>query len=163
SPGMLEDREARASALPPVTDEVTNVAAHLPRMAARQPFAAAIYFPDGRDRAGRVRYTHLTYRQLDQVSDRIARGLHAHGLEKGTRVALMVRPSLDLFSLVFGLFKAGAVPVMIDPGIGLPQMKSCLARGRPAAFIGIPTAQLARLVLRWARGSVKTVITVGPR
>ena len=31
----------------------------------------------------------------------------------------MVRPGLDFFSLVFALFKAGVVPVVIDPGIGL--------------------------------------------
>ena len=142
-------------------EDTVNIAAHLPRMAGEQPFAPAIYFPDGRDGRGRVRYTHYTYRQLDQASDRIARGLAMHGIGKGTRVALMVRPSLELFSLVFGVFKAGAVPVMIDPGIGLRNMKACLAKGRPEAFIGIPTAQAARLVLGWAKESVRTVITVG--
>lgn len=141
---------------------MVNIAAHLPRVAAQQPFAPAIYFPDGRDRAGRVRYTHYTYRQLDEASDRISLGLRAIGLEPGTRVALMVRPSLELFSLVFGLFKAGLVPVMIDPGIGLKNMKACLATARPEAFVGISAAQVARLLLGWARGSVRTVVTVGP-
>ncbi|HJL15542.1 MAG TPA: fatty acid CoA ligase family protein [Sandaracinaceae bacterium LLY-WYZ-13_1] len=141
-------------------DRPSNVAAHLPRQAARQPFAPAIFFPDGRGRRGRVRYTHYTYRQLDEASDRIARGLRAHGVTPGTRVALMVRPSLELFSLVFGLFKGGAVPVMIDPGIGLKNMKACLAKARPEVFIGVPAAQAARLVLRWAPG-LRTVITVG--
>ena len=144
-------------------DEVVNIAAHLPRVAAEQPFAPAIYFPDSRSRSGRVRYTHYTYRQLDEASDRISLGLRAIGLSPGTRVALMVRPSLELFSLVFGLFKAGIVPVMVDPGIGLKNMKACLARARPEAFIGIWAAQLARLGLRWAKGSVRTVVTVGPR
>lgn len=144
-------------------DEVVNIAAHLPRVAAEQPFAPAIYFPDSRSRSGRVRYTHYTYRQLDEASDRISLGLRAIGLAPGTRVALMVRPSLELFSLVFGLFKAGLVPVMVDPGIGLKNMKACLAKARPEAFIGIWAAQLARLGLRWARGSVRTVVTVGPR
>jgi acyl-CoA synthetase (AMP-forming)/AMP-acid ligase II len=152
---MLDAGSATAEA------KTVNIAAHLPAMAAAQPFAPAIYFPDGRDARGRVRYTHYTYRQLDEASDRIARGLAAHGIAKGTRVALMVKPSLELFSLVFGVFKAGAVPVMIDPGIGLSNMKACLAQGRPEAFIGIPTAQAARLVLGWAKRSVRTVITVG--
>ncbi len=149
--------------MPDPAAPIVNVAAHLPRVAAAQPYAPAIFAPDGHDRRGRTRYTHLTYRQLDEASDRIARGLHAVGIERGTRVALMVRPSLELFSLTFGLFKAGAVPVLIDPGIGLGNMKSCLARARPEAFIGIPAAQLARLVLRWGKGTIRTVITVGPR
>lgn len=144
------------------TAPVANVAGHLPRVAALRPFAPAIYFPDGRDSRGRVRYTHYTYRQLDEASDRIAKGLGAMGLEPGTRVALMVQPSLELFSLVFGLFKARLVPVMVDPGIGLKNMKACLANGRPDVFIGIPKAQLARVILRWAP-SVRTVITVGRR
>ena len=148
--------EAEGAAAPPVV----NIASHLPAMAERQPYAPAIYFPDGRADNGRVRYTHYTYRQLDEASDRIARGLHRSGVGPGTRVALMVKPSLELFALVFGLFKAGAVPVMVDPGIGLANMKACLAKARPEAFIGIPTAQLARLVLRWATSSAVT-ITVG--
>ena len=154
---------AHALAGPDAAAAITNIAKHLSRVAEERPYAAAIYFPDGRDRRGRVRYTHFTYRQLDEASDRIARGLTHNGVGKGTRIALMVRPSLELFSLVFGIFKAGAVPVMIDPGIGLANMKSCLARARPEAFVGVPTAQLARLVLRWARSSIETVITVGPR
>ena len=36
---------------------------------------------------------------------------------------------LDFFSLVFALFKAGVVPVLIDPGIGLRNLGRC-ARGR---------------------------------
>ncbi|MCA9607822.1 MAG: AMP-binding protein, partial [Myxococcales bacterium] len=126
------------------------------------PYAPAIFFPDGTDRRGRVRYTHYTYQQLDETSDAIAKGLRSIGLAPETRVALMVRPSLELFSLVFGLFKAGLAPVMIDPGIGLANMKACLEKARPEAFIGVPEAQVARLLLRWAR-SVRTVITVGPR
>jgi len=140
-----------------------NVAAHVSRVAAERPYAPAIYFPDGADRRGRVRYTHYTYRQLDEASDRIAKGLAAIGLPPQTRVALMVRPSLELFSLVFGLFKAGLAPVMIDPGIGLKNMKSCLATARPEAFIGVPAAQVARLVLRWSPASIHTVVTVGRR
>lgn len=153
----MQEEPIRASERGPV-----NIAAHLPRVAAQQPYAPAIFAPDGRDRRGRPRYTHYTYKQLDDASDRIARGLEASGVGRGTRVALMVRPSLELFSITFGLFKAGAVPVLIDPGIGLANMKACLERARPEVFVGIPTAQLARLALGWAR-TARTVITVGPR
>ena len=38
----------------------TNVAAHLPEMAARRPDAPAIHFPEGRGR-----YRTVTYRELD--------------------------------------------------------------------------------------------------
>ncbi|MCD4749779.1 MAG: AMP-binding protein, partial [Thermoanaerobaculales bacterium] len=90
-------------------------------------------------------------------------GLEIVGIGKGVRTALMVQPGLDLFSLAFALFKCGAIPVLIDPGIGIKNMKGCLDRARPEAFIGISKAQAARVILGWGKGSIRQAITVGPR
>ena len=113
--------------------EHVNIASFLTKVAEDRPHAMAVVFPDGRDRRGRVRYTHYTYRQLDELSDALARGLEIMGIGKGVRTVLMVRPSLELFALTFALFKAGVVPVMVDPGIGLRHLKSCLANAEPEA------------------------------
>ena len=75
----------------------------------------------------------------------------------------MVPPGLDLFVLAFGIFRAGAVPVLVDPGIGLHHLKACLGNARPQAFIGVSKAHAARVILGWARGTVKDRVTVGPR
>jgi acyl-CoA synthetase (AMP-forming)/AMP-acid ligase II len=145
-------------------DETCNIAAALPRIAATQPDAIAIRCPTGRDRDGRVEYgVALSYRELDRRSDRIAAALAAAGIVRGTRTALMVRPSPELFLLMFALFKAGAVPVLIDPGISRRALKQCLDEAAPEAFIGIPLAQAARVLLGWGRASVRTVVTVGRR
>ena len=69
-------------------------------------------------------------------------------------------PSPELFAITFALFKAGAIPVFIDPGIGARNMKGCLAEAAPAAFIGIPKAHLARRLLGWGRATLKIFITV---
>jgi len=130
-------------------------------MAMRQPHTLAVVVPDGRNRGGRVRYTHMTYRQLDQDSDRIAHGFKAAGIVRGTRAVVMVRPSLDFFSLIFALFKAGIVPVLIDPGIGLRNLGRCCDEVAPEVFIGIPKALLARQLLGWGRRTVRRVIKVG--
>lgn len=140
-----------------------NIAAYLPEMAGKQPHRPAVSFPAGRDTNGRVKYTHYTFRQLDLESDWIARGLVQLGIGRGIRTALMVKPSLDFFALTFAVFKAGAVPVLIDPGIGIKNLKNCLAQAEPEAFIGIPQAHMARLVLGWGRKTVRTLITVGKR
>jgi len=103
----------------------------------------------------------LSYLELDRRSDGIARGLEAEGIGRGLRTALMVRPGLDLFALAFALFKCGAVPVLIDPGIGLKNMKACLARARPEAFIGIAPAHLARILLRWSPATIRKKVCVG--
>ena len=142
--------------------ERSNIAIHLSRMALRQPHTLAVVVPDGRGRGGRLRYMHMTYRQLDQDSDRLAHGFKAAGIGRGTRTVVMVRPSLDFFSLIFALFKAGVVPVLIDPGIGLFNLGRCCDEAAPEVFIGIPKALLARRLFGWGRRTVRHVIKVAP-
>ena len=124
--------------------EAVNFACHLPVMARHQPDRQAVVFPHGRDKAGRVSYTHLTFRQLNEESDRIAAALIKYGITRGKRTVLMVTPSLDFFSLTFALFKIGAVPVMIDPGMGIKNLGKCLGEAEPEVYIGVPKAHVAR-------------------
>lgn len=138
-----------------------NIASHLPAMAEWNPYGMAVIFPEGKDAAGRVSYTHYTLSQLNKRSDDIAHGLEAVGIKRGMRSGLMVTPSLDFFALTFALFKVGAVPVMIDPGIGVKNLGKCLTEAEPEAFIGVPKAQLGRIILGWAKESVRIVVTVG--
>jgi acyl-CoA synthetase (AMP-forming)/AMP-acid ligase II len=132
-------------------------------MAQRQPYTLAVVAPAGRDPSGRARYVHLTYRQLDEDSDRIALGLRALGIAPGMRAVLMVRPGLDLFALVFAVFRAGVVPVLIDPGIGLRNLGQCCREAAPEIFIGIPEAVLAGRILGWGRETIRRRIVVAPR
>jgi acyl-CoA synthetase (AMP-forming)/AMP-acid ligase II len=143
--------------------DLVNIAAYLPKMAEKQPHKPAVSFPTGRDKNGRIRYTHYTFRQLDFESDLIARGLDQVGVKRGVRTALMIKPSLEFFALTFAVFKVGAVPVLVDPGIGIRNLKSCLEQAEPEAFIGIPQAHMARAVLGWGRKTIRTRITVGKR
>ncbi len=131
-------------------------------MARQQPYTLAVAVPAGRDRSGRVRYTHLTYCQLDRDSDAIASGLGAIGIAPGTRAVVMVRPGLDFFSLVFAVFKAGVIPVLIDPGIGLRSLAQCCREAEPEVFIGIPKAVWARRIFGWGRETVREIILVAP-
>jgi hypothetical protein len=73
----------------------------------------------------------------------------------------MLRPGPDFVAVTFALFKLGAVLVLVDPGIGPRRLRACLAEAEPAAFIGIPRAQIARVLLGWARDSIRIRITVG--
>lgn len=142
-------------------ESICNIAISLRTMADQRPDAVAIWEPAGRDAQGKRRFVSATYRDLDQRSDRIARGLHRYGIGRGDRAVLMVRPSIAFFALTFGLFKAGVVPVLIDPGLGRRQLKQCLQEAAPSAFIGIPLAHVARLLLGWGRASVTRLVTVG--
>ncbi len=140
-----------------------NIAASLPQMARERPDQPAIVETVGRDAAGQRLFATLTFAELDARTDQIARGFEQLGLRPGERIVVMVKPSRDFFAVMFGLWKAGLVPVLIDPGLGRKQLKQCLAEVAPDGFIGVPLAQLARVVLGWGRPTVRHIITVGRR
>ena len=138
--------------------EPCNIAAALPRLARERPAQVAMRCPGG---GGRYEVA-ITYAQLDARSDAIAAGLARRGIVRGTRTVVMVRPTPEFFLLMFALFKAGAVPVLVDPGIDKRALKQCLDEAQPEAFIGIPLAMLAKALLGWAK-SARVRITTGGR
>ncbi len=140
-----------------------NIAGHLAEMARLQPSRPAVICAQGRDGNGLVAYEQLTFRELEEASNRLACGLDSAGIGRGVRTALMVPPGLDFFALSFALFKIGAVPVLIDPGIGMRYIDTCLAHAQPEAFIGVPKAHAARATLGWARNSIRINVTVGAK
>jgi len=142
----------------PPMSESCNIAASLPRLARERPDQVAMRCP-GRRGAYDVA---LTYAQLDARSDAIAAGLAQRGIARGTRTVVMLRPTPELFLVMFALFKAGAVPVLVDPGIDRRALRQCLDEARPEAFIGIGLAHAARVALGWAK-SVRTSITSASR
>ncbi|MCA9106186.1 MAG: AMP-binding protein, partial [Planctomycetales bacterium] len=127
---------------PPVSAR-RNVGWLLRSTARTWPDQLAIAFPTGRDRRGKRTYRRVSFAELDRMSDRIAQGLRDAGLEPGTRVAMMVPQSIEFISIVFALFKAGLVQILIDPGMGKRNMLRCLAEAEPRALIGIPKAHFA--------------------
>lgn len=142
--------------------DVANIATALSEMARQRPDAVALRVPRRASRRSALPdYLDMSYAELDAASNRDAAALAAAGIARGMKTALMVRPGRELFSLMFALFKLGAVPVLIDPGIDKRALRQCLAEAAPVAFVGIPLAQVARLVLGWARRSVRIVVTVG--
>lgn len=145
------------------TLERCNISMRLRRMAEIIPYKRAVVFPHGRDKEGRIAYTHLTFQQLDQESDAYARGFLRAGIQRESLVLLLVRPSLEFFAIVFALFKIGAIPILIDPGMGLRRLLECIAHIQPEIMIAIPRAQGLRLLFPTPFRSLKKVIVVGAR
>ena len=142
-------------------EELVNIARFLPEMARRCPERCAVKAPVGREPGGAIRYRECSFAELDADTDAMARLLVSRGVERGTRALLMVRPGLDLIQICFALFKIGAVPVVIDPGMGYRNFLRCVLRSEPQALIAIPAAQwLSRLFFPAFR-SVRTRLTVG--
>src|SRR3954471_24519753 len=138
-----------------------NVASHLARMAASHPKHAAIQTPlGGVNPDGPPPHRPITFSELNADSDAVAHGLVAAGVTRGTRTALMVPPSPDFFALTFALFKVGAVPVLIDPGMGTNNLGWCIDEAEPAAFVGVAKAHAGRRLLGWGRKTIRTTVNV---
>src|SRR5207253_10496637 len=127
------------------------------------PNGIAIAMPRGRDATGKRIYQTLTFKELDDDSNLLADGLLSIDVRPGMRLILMVPPRIDFISLVFAMFKAGVVTVLIDPGMGRRNLIRCLAECEPEGFIGIPLAQAVRTLLRRRFPKAKYNITVGRR
>ncbi len=123
-----------------------NIARDFARQAERAPHRPAVLFPAGRTRDDRPRFVQLSFAQLHQLSDAYAHGLVHRGFDRGQRVLVMLRPGIELIAVIFALLKAGAVPVLIDPGMGRKAFLQCVRETEPTSMIGIPLAHvLSRL------------------
>lgn len=124
-------------------------------MAAANPNRVALKVPRGRRSSGEIDYLALTFAELDAEVAAWSGRLAAAGINRGDRALLMVRQGLPLIAAAFALFRLGAVPVIIDPGMGLKSFLQCVARSRPRALVGIPLAQIVSRIFRGAFRSVR--------
>lgn len=129
-----------------------NIALRLARWADERPRAAAIV--DGP--------RTISFATFEDECARLGAGLESLGIANGTRAVLMVPPSVEMFALAFSLFRVGAVPVFIDPGVGWEHLRTCMNQAEPSAFIGSPKAHLGRILGDWdQRRGLKTLVTAG--
>lgn len=79
----------------------------LDRTAQRSPFQVAV-----EDEAAGA----ITYRDLAALSDRLRDQFRRLGIGPGARVGLYLPKSIDAVAVIFGILKAGAAYVPVDPG-----------------------------------------------
>jgi amino acid adenylation domain-containing protein len=85
---------------------MTHLTEYLDASAARWPDRPAVIEPDGRQ---------LTYADLARQSDALAAFLASRGVMRGDRVGMCVPKSLEAVVAIFGIMKAGAAYVPVDP------------------------------------------------
>lgn len=146
-----------------MSGQAYNIGSLVTEAARKAPSKAAVFVPvkDGPD--GSIIHRGWTFGELDAECDRLAHGLKSLDVCDGARTLLMVTPGFEFIALAFALFKTGAVPVMIDPGVGRQSLLDCIKRAEPEALIGAPKAQMARILFPRHFRSVKTSVTVGRR
>ncbi|MCC6572393.1 MAG: AMP-binding protein [Planctomycetes bacterium] len=132
-----------------------NIARLLPQLAATRGDQRAVVM----QRGGQA----VTFAELNAFSDRIAHGLIEYGFARGDKVVLAVKPSPEFFALTFALWKIGAVPVMIDPGMGRKNALACVADVKAVALVGIPLVHLLSKLHPRSFATLKRRVTIGRR
>jgi acyl-CoA synthetase (AMP-forming)/AMP-acid ligase II len=77
-------------------------------------------------------HQRLTYRQADELANRIANGLLAHGLGQGARVMLCCENSVEAFLMKIGIAKAGMVCVPVNPALAEDVIGHLIEQTEPA-------------------------------
>jgi amino acid adenylation domain-containing protein len=97
--------------------------------------------------------TSLSYRELDERAERIARTLRASGVVPGTRVAISLERSLDVPATVLGVMKAGAACVPVDPAY--PPARAAYMLQDSAATVIVTSANLRA---RFTTSNARTIV-----
>ena len=101
-----EQRTLRQLGMGTVTDPPSvSMVALLSEQALRTPKATAVVSGDD----------HLTYAQLDQKANQLARVLIQKGVARGSAVGVMLSRDVELIVALLGIWKAGAAYVPVDP------------------------------------------------
>ena len=139
-----------------------NIACRLEAQAARQAYKRAIVVPTGTKFRDTSRaYKQLTFFQLEELTSSYAEAFSRCGIQKGMRVLIGLKPGIDLCAVSFALFKVGAVPVFIDPGMGKKHLLNCVNKAQAEAMIGFPAVFLATVLNSQAFESVRIKISTG--
>ena len=119
----------------------------LENVALNKPDTIGLKIPS-RNIAGHLCYQEKTFQEMDHNVNLLATHLLLKGFSKGQKVILMLPPGEDLIITVFAMLRLGAIPIVIDPGMGIKNLINCVKQSRPDLFLGIPKSRILYYLLR---------------
>lgn len=157
------------AAAPPTTSGAAAPVTSAPEPAATVPIVVDSRDPD---RTAIVELSpdggQITFGELAERVEAVARGLTWRGVSPGDRVAVLVPPGIDLTTLVYALWRLRAVVVVADAGLGLRRLGGAL-RGAGIDHVVAITKALALATvsgvpgtrIRFERSDVEALIASG--
>lgn len=130
-----------------------NIANRIVETSKRMPDKKSVVFSE-RQSDGSYKYPFYTFKQFEERSNQFAHKLTKAGIKPGMRTLLFVRPCLDFSIITFALFKIGAIPVLIDPGMGIKNLLSSIQQVKPEAMVSIG---LVHWIRRFKPGAFKNI------
>jgi len=104
----------------------------------------------------------LTYGELDKLSNQVARALLARGVEPGDRVGILVPKSAASVVAMFGVLKAGACYVPLDPGSPAARLSSIMRDSGIAVVLANQETAHRAAAMADSVPALGSVIVTGP-
>ncbi len=165
-PRPSKHKAAPATTPPVVRDDDVNVRQIVEAVSHGQPNACDLIHEVARKDPALVAMidvrtaSRATYGELSTTIAKVASRLKNLGLRTGDRVAVFVGDGPRFIVVVNALFHLGAVPVLIDPGMGIDHVASCVREQRPRALVGVARAHVLRVLRSESFRSVEHAVVV---
>lgn len=117
-------------------------------------------FPEKKSVVLAANNSFYTFREFEERSNQFANRFVKLGIRPGMRTLLFVKPCLDFSVITFALFKVGAVPVLIDPGMGLTNLLNSVKQVAPEALVSVGLVHWLRRFKRNFFSNVKIKVSL---
>jgi amino acid adenylation domain-containing protein len=104
----------------------------------------------------------LSYRELDRLSNQVARALLAQGVAPGDRVGILAPKSAAAVVAVYGALKAGACYVPLDPKSPAPRLTAIMADSGITVVLADRATARQATAMADSVGGLRAVIVTGP-
>ena len=130
-----------------------NLVAHFKKSAEQNPKKCAVISTENN-------FKSKTFEDLFIEVKKTAYYFKNKGIKKGDRILLMVKPGIDLINCCFGLLHRGAIPIIIDPGMGIKSLLKCIKISKPVGIVGVPLVVNFSYLFRETFRTIKLRISV---
>ena len=125
-----------------------NIIEALHNMALKQPDAIGLKVTQTSKDGSISEISQKTFGEMDHEADVWATYFFTNGFSRGKKVLLLVPPGEDLLIATFALLRLGAVPIVIDPGMGFKNFFNCIRKTQPDLFLSIPRGRWLYYLLK---------------
>jgi acyl-CoA synthetase (AMP-forming)/AMP-acid ligase II len=125
-----------------------NVAEQITDKAIELPYKRAVVMGKKSLLSLHYYYEHYTFIDLEKRINQFSHRFISLGVKRGDRVLVFVKPSIDFCAYTFSLFKIGAIPVLIDPGMGLKNVLRSVESIDARVLLGIPAVHVIARVFK---------------
>jgi acyl-CoA synthetase (AMP-forming)/AMP-acid ligase II len=139
---------------------VKNISELIEYQATKQPGKRAISMAK-KKLFGGYSYPGYDFQTMNQRVNKFCNKLESLGVKSGHRVLFFIKPNLDFCAITFALFRMGAIPVFIDPGMKKEHFFTCIKGVKPDVLLGIPKIHYARHLYKKYFSNIKIFITTG--